>query len=172
MTEDLTPQETLTPEQERKLRSIGLETSMLPGKSVLDIHGGLPTFGEKRALCGAKVVEINPEPEAQFDSLPFSDKEFDFVIVTEGDLRGNPWDEEVMDLYKEAIRVIKDNSEIRIYDPYPEFQPTKTSPKGWSLADELRYLLSQQEIDVTAEMVTSSEEPKVTRPYLVVKKNS
>ena len=156
-------EEPLSPK--KKLETIGLSAEKLRGIRILDINAGHGTFANEK--FGAKITDINPEREEELDVLlELPDGEFDFVTATEGPLRGDPADQRVISFYKESLRLIKDDGEVRIRDPFQGVESPGSAPEGWASEEELEYLLYNEGLDVRAKRVTT----KQGAAYLSLKK--
>jgi len=119
----------------RILRTVGLTLGDLPGKSILDLGSG-PRFLERKVNSdgiNAKVVSYDIDFETLskandnkvsavqgtiHEGLPFKFDAFDLVINVGGPLRGGPANSDVIEMYINAIKTLKENGEIRIYNPF------------------------------------------------------
>lgn len=131
-----------TPESEICLNSadeimgmLDLDDQKLAGKTILDIGSGprtLETHVKEKGI-DSKVVsydiseEMLREKGLENDSavvgdfregLPFKDDSFDLIICVHGPLDGGPFSENVSHRFEATLKALKENGEIRVFDPY------------------------------------------------------
>jgi hypothetical protein len=139
--------------RDQKLRSVGLEALDLQGKRVLDVNS-------LRFKFLRRPRRINK----------FLDKSFDIIIATDGDIQGNPWNRNVIDLYVDALGLIKNSGEIRIHNPFQGYKLQETDPVDWTPEKELEYLLYNEGLDATVDVVTRENDQGEIDSYIILKK--
>lgn len=120
---------------ERILDVVGLTLNDLAGKTVIDVGSGARFLERKVAESGMPATVISFDNDLSslragsdrnrtavqgnaWRGLPFKDQSADLLISVGGPIKGGPYDDFPLRLYEDALRVLKPNGEIRVYNPY------------------------------------------------------
>lgn len=118
----------------RILSSVGLRLEDLEGKRILDSGSGKRYLerGARLSGIGTSIVSFDKDTVTlkengmpigtatvgnAFDPLPFKDGSFDLIVNVGGPIQGGPYSDLSFHLYREALRVLKPQAELRTRFP-------------------------------------------------------